>query len=95
MCAEKCSVSIILSVTVHLRLIGFDSGGLKMSRTQELISVLAEQEVIARATIAKAHSLCKICGQPATDFSTQRAAMEYSISMICQSCQDYYFAGEQ
>ena len=66
-----------------------------MSRTQELITVLANQEVIARATIAKAHNLCKICGKPATDFSTQRAAVEYSISMICQSCQDYYFPGEQ
>jgi len=66
-----------------------------MSRVQELISVLAEKEVIARALIAKADRICKICGEPAILFRTSRAELEYSLSSICQSCQDYYFPKEQ
>ena len=65
-----------------------------MSRAQELISVLSEEDVIARAAFAKARQLCKICGKSATHFRTQRAELEYSISMICQSCQDYYIPTE-
>jgi len=66
-----------------------------MSRVQELIRVLAEKDVIARASIAKADRICKICGEPSTSFSTPGAELEYSLSMICQSCQDYYFLKEQ
>jgi hypothetical protein len=66
-----------------------------MSRVQELISLLAEKDVIDRASIAKANGICKICGEPANYFCSPRAELEYSISMICQSCQDYYFPKEQ
>jgi hypothetical protein len=69
-------------------------GEYKMSRVQELISVLSEKEVLARESIAKAQRLCKICGNPAIIFRTHRAKMEYDISMMCQSCQDYYFPTE-
>ena len=62
-----------------------------MSKAQELISVLSDEQVIARESFAKAHRLCKICGEPADGFRTPRAKMEYDVSMICQSCQDYYF----
>jgi hypothetical protein len=65
-----------------------------MSRAQELINVLSEEAVIAREAVAKAHGLCKICGKPAMGFRTQRAEVEYSISAICESCQDYFFATE-
>lgn len=67
----------------------------KMNRTQELISALATEEVIARTAIAKAHGICKICGEPAIHFQSPRAALEYHISSICQACQDYYFQVEQ
>ena len=66
-----------------------------MSRVQELISVLAEKDVIARDSFAKADRICKICGEPAIHFKTSRAELEYSLSSICQSCQDYYFPQEQ
>lgn len=66
-----------------------------MNRVQELINVLAEKEVIARTAIAKARRACKICGGPASDFRSLRSELEYSISSICQSCQDYYFPSEQ
>lgn len=66
----------------------------KMDRVQELINVLAEKEVIARTAIAKARHACKICGGPAGDFRSPRSALEYTISSICQTCQDYYFPSE-
>ena len=66
-----------------------------MNRVQELISVLAEEKVIARTAIAKAHRSCKICGEPAVGFRSPRCELEYSISSICQACQDYYFPTEQ
>ena len=65
-----------------------------MSRAQELINALSEADVIARAPFAKARGVCKICGGSARHFLTQRAELEYSISMICQKCQDYYFPTE-
>jgi len=65
-----------------------------MSRAKELIRVLSDENVIHRESIAKAQQLCKICGKSATAFRNQRAEMEYGISMICQSCQDYYFPTE-
>lgn len=66
-----------------------------MSRVQELINILAEKEVIARASFTKADRICKICGKPAISFRTSRAKLEYDLSMICQFCQDYYFPKEQ
>jgi hypothetical protein len=65
-----------------------------MDRVQELISVLAESDVIARTATARAKQCCKICGNPAKSFRTSQSELEYSISMICQSCQDYYFAND-
>lgn len=55
-----------------------------MSSVQERISLLAEKDVIARAVTAKANY-----------FSHPRAELEYSISCIRESCQDYYFPREQ
>ncbi|MGD8703183.1 MAG: hypothetical protein PVG51_12820 [Desulfosarcina sp.] len=66
-----------------------------MDKVQELINVLGEKEVIARATIAKERRSCKICEQPAVGFRSPRAELEYSISSICQACQDYYFPKPQ
>jgi hypothetical protein len=65
-----------------------------MHRVQELISVLSDKDVIERAETAKALKRCKICGKPAKSFRTPRSALEYSISVICQSCQDYYFGND-
>jgi len=65
--------------------------GFPMTRIQELISVLSDKDVIARTSTAKAKQHCKICGKPANYFRTPQSELEYSISAICQSCQDYYF----
>ena len=62
-----------------------------MNRVKELINVLGDDNVKGRAAIAKANRSCKICGKPAVFFHTSKAELEYRISLICQSCQDYYF----
>jgi hypothetical protein len=63
-----------------------------MSRVEELITILADKDVVARSKYAKALHICKICGNRSTFFRTPQAAFEYRISMICQSCQDYFLA---
>ena len=62
-----------------------------MDRIRELIGVLGDEAVIARSFSAKRDQTCKICGQAADYFRTPFAELEYSISSICQVCQDYFF----
>ena len=61
-----------------------------MNKIRELIIVLADKDINSRAKKAKAHNTCKICGKAANSFHNGRAKLEYSISLMCQSCQDYY-----
>jgi len=65
-----------------------------MNRIEELISVLDRQGVKARGLTAGAQGICKICEKPAVAFRTAQAKLEYKLSMICQSCQDYYLSDE-
>ena len=62
-----------------------------MDRIQELIRTLTHDDVRSRAKIARAQQICKICGNPATSFRMPLARFEYNVSLICQSCQDYYW----
>jgi hypothetical protein len=66
-----------------------------VQRIRELIQVLAEEDIIARTETARAHHACKLCGKPAVLFNDPLAELEYRISSICQSCQDYYYLQEQ
>ena len=63
-----------------------------MNRIKELIHVLEKSRVRSRAATAKANHRCKICAKPAMTFRTPQAKLEYHLSTICQSCQDYYLA---
>jgi len=63
-----------------------------MNRIEELIHVLETDSVRRRSGIARAEKRCKICGQPAVTFRTLRAELEYNLSAICESCQDYYLS---
>ena len=65
-----------------------------MDRIQELIRTLTDDEVRSRAKIARAKQICKICGKPATSFRMPLARFEYNVSLICQSCQDYYWCSD-
>jgi len=67
-----------------------NKGGVPMNRIEELIEVLEKRHARTRAWIAKAQRRCIICQKPATTFRSMRAELEYSLSSICQSCQDYY-----
>jgi hypothetical protein len=62
-----------------------------VNRIEKLIAVLADKEVMLRERIARGQHICKICGKPAVQFRTDCAKLEYRISSICQSCQDYYY----
>jgi hypothetical protein len=66
-------------------------GRLKMDRIKELIGALSDNAVVLRGHAARAQGTCKICGKPATSFRTPFSELEYSISSICQACQDYYY----
>ena len=63
-----------------------------MDRIKELIGALSDKEVLLRSYAAKHNQLCKICARPAASFRTPFSKLEYSISSICQACQDYYFS---
>ena len=61
-----------------------------MNRIEELIDVLEKRHARTRAWAAKAQHQCIICQRPATTFRSRGAELEYRLSSICQSCQDYY-----
>lgn len=50
----------------------------------------SDKELVLRSYTAKSTGTCKICQQPAESFRTPVLELEYSISSICQACQDYY-----
>jgi len=61
-----------------------------MERLEELIRILSEPETRARHSKAKTTRTCKICGCEALHFRDAASAFEYSVSAICQECQDKY-----
>ena len=62
-----------------------------MEKIDELIRVLSDRDVVMRSQVARGNLICKICEKPARSFRTPFAELEYSISAICQACQDYFF----
>lgn len=40
-------------------------------------------------------NVCALCGKPATNFTDAISAREFSISGMCQKCQDGFFTGEE
>ncbi|MFZ1202495.1 MAG: hypothetical protein WAO07_20195 [Desulfobacterales bacterium] len=61
-----------------------------MERTAELIRILSGPTMSARYAKARAARTCKICARPADDFRDKASAFEYTVSAICQNCQDKY-----
>jgi len=45
---------------------------------------------VNRVKVIKA-DLCSCCGKAALEFTSERFLNEYSISGMCQSCQDDFF----
>jgi len=65
-------------------------GEKNMERLEELIRILSEPEMRARHSTAKTTQTCKICGGPALFFRDSVSSFEYTVSAICQECQDKY-----
>jgi hypothetical protein len=61
-----------------------------MERLEELIRILSEPAMRARHSKAKTTQTCKICGCPALRFRDSVSSFEYTVSAICQECQDKY-----
>ena len=62
----------------------------EQKKVQDLIAVLSDPSVQMRGNEAKASHKCKICCRPAIKFKSDQAKFEYSVSAICQRCQDRY-----
>lgn len=64
-------------------------------------NALALHEVFSRPTYrsdyarAKAHQTCIICGRPAVKFRDPSARFEYTVSALCQECQDQLFSSRE
>lgn len=59
----------------------------KSAQIDELLSLLAGKN--RRSTISSNH--CMTCDGPAVDFKNELSRREYSISGMCQACQDNFF----
>lgn len=63
-----------------------------MSKGKDLLDFLSSQlEYKERYALAKASSTCIRCGRAALEFKDPSARLEYSISALCQKCQDAFF----
>lgn len=60
-------------------------------------NALTLNEVFSRPTYrsdyarAKAQQTCIVCGRPAVRFRDPSARFEYTVSALCQQCQDQLF----
>ena len=61
-----------------------------LSNLHQFIRLLSDERVQARVHSARLRHICKLCGNPAETFRTALAEFEYTISAICQDCQDVY-----
>jgi len=59
--------------------------------TSELLKIFSKSDYRARYTYSKATNTCIRCGESARVFRDASARLEYSISSLCQKCQDELF----
>jgi len=65
-----------------------------MTKVELLMNLFSASDYKRNYTIAKSRNTCILCGESAQDFKDQYARLEYSISGLCQSCQDEYLNGK-
>ena len=61
----------------------------KTDAINDAISSLVGRDRVETIT----NNLCMCCGGPANDFRDDLSRKEYSISGLCQDCQDSFFGG--
>jgi hypothetical protein len=64
-----------------------------MTKIEKLLRKLSVPTYKSDYNDAKARRICIACKEPANDFRDKGAEFEYSISAICEKCQDRYFKG--
>ena len=65
-----------------------------MDNLETLISILTKvKNDGSNGLSAIATNTCKICKERAIGFRDSMSEFEYSVSGICQTCQDKYFRG--
>jgi hypothetical protein len=62
-----------------------------MGRFDDLLAIVTSRDYKVRFLNARASSTCVVCLKPAVRFLNASAMVEYSISALCQECQDRYF----
>jgi hypothetical protein len=62
-----------------------------MTRIETLLKILSQQDRDAKFIIALNTQTCISCGNPVGGFKGPSAKLEYKISGMCQTCQDYFF----
>lgn len=63
-------------------------------KAKEIDDLLTEVTGVSRQDAAKAH-ICAFCKSPLKPFRDQLSYKEYTISGLCQACQDSVFGGEE
>jgi uncharacterized CHY-type Zn-finger protein len=63
-----------------------------MRRNEKLEKIMTDLNPSGRApTESIQHDICTMCGKPALDFKDVLSRKEYTISGMCQKCQDDFF----
>jgi hypothetical protein len=65
--------------------------GFQMIHVHNLIQMLEDSKYQVRYAVAKSTGTCIGCGKPAQAFSDASAKLEYSVSALCQCCQNRFF----
>lgn len=66
----------------------------RMARIKELLDLFSENDYKIKYAVAKATLTCIMCGKPADAFRNRPSQFEYSISALCQECQEEYLGGK-
>jgi hypothetical protein len=62
-----------------------------MGRFDDLFAVFTSRDYKVRFLSARISSTCVVCLKPAVRFLTASSVLEYTVSALCQECQDRYF----
>ena len=65
----------------------------KASGVSQALEALSEKTFGRSRTQSIIDNICVICGEDATDFRDDVSRREYTISGMCQMCQDKVFGG--
>lgn len=65
----------------------------KVKQIVDLLDKISEDNYGRSYSRSLNENICVMCGEAATEFKDELSRKEYSISAMCQSCQDKVFGG--